>query len=460
MVEEEQTFPDEMTLRFKKRMDLKGGENSHLKADFLALVDSDGKFRDQCYYAKEHDVGLRVREPGYTNVGDMSASLRAAIGLGEIYAGTDSPHIALSSKHTRLVAIAKGRTQLEALIKTIAGDLNSPFGGFFGFNTPIERETAEFLGNEDIFFEGIVAPDYNKGCVGLLTRPADNTKNRFLIKYGNMDRNMLNTFGCNLQPVVGGLLRQSREPIFDPRKECAVVTGNKGNSDINSLDSRIIDDIGFAGNAAIYISSNLVFFVIDGAIAGLGDGCGARTIAAEKSRLMLERSAYAALSREAQELEGADKLWDRVLYDTPFRRENFLGLRLPRHRLVLLSDAFYPKIDGFIESAGIDRTNPQFQARAVRYSEKEHGVNVEKTFIPKRDNFDSQYDSSLIPEVIVQPGGSLGDKLTIPMAEEYGVKMVFTMTPEVYDKYVRKEKINGRTPTGRRFFGHFPMSPS
>jgi AICAR transformylase/IMP cyclohydrolase PurH len=276
----------------------------------------------------------------------------------------------------------------------------------------------------------------------------DKHKNRFLIKTGEVLPSQLNPLGFNLQPVsCGYFLKQGLEPRFNVRKEAVVVTGNNEDSRVETLDAGLLDDINFAGNAAIYLASNLVFFVHDGAVAGLGDGCGARTVAAEKARRMLEVSAYAALSENSRDL------WDRVLFDTPFTKEDFKGVVKMPLRLTAFSDAFYPKLDGFVETAGVDRIHPSFSERKVVYRDKIGGVEQDVTFIPKRDNYNLNYDRDLIPAVVVQPGGSAGDKVVNPIAEQFGVKMVFTMTPQQYERYRAGEK----GVTGRRFFGHIIM---
>jgi AICAR transformylase/IMP cyclohydrolase PurH len=437
-------------IRLEQLMKLKGGENSHLNAYLMAAVDEDGKLLGGKDIRTDIvDLGAKERLPGWTNIGDISACLRTSIGLNEVYKESKTPHIAVASKHTRPVVIANGKTQLEAAKKAIAGDLNSPFGGFWGFNKPLDYDTAKFL--DRMFIEGVLAPEFEKGVPGLLkdTSKISNHKNRFILQTGYLSPSDIDVFGYSLQPVAFGyFIKQDREKLYDARKEAVVITGNKGNSDINSLDDKLIEDINFAGNAAIYLASNLVFFAHNGAIAGLGDGCGARTVAAEKARNMLEKSAYAALSGNS------DRLWDAVLYDTPFKREDFDDIEMPL-RLTAFSDAFFPKIDGFVETSGIDRKQMDFGARDVQYNEKENGVAVQKTFIPKRNNYDPDYDPGLIPAVVVQPGGSLGDKQIIPIAEDYGIKMVFTMTPEMGKRYLAGEKPR---PTGRRFFGHIIMS--
>lgn len=438
------------TLRLEEVMKLKGGENRHLSADLLAAVGEDGKPIGGDFYTEDMDKGAKARKPGWTNIGDMGACLRTSVNLGKVYGDTTTPHIAVASKHTSPVIIAKGKTQLEAAIKAIAGDLNSPFGGFWAFNTPLEYETAAFL--DRVFLEGIMAPEIDDRAAEMLkdTSKVSAHKNRFLVETGYLKPSDVDVFAQSLQPVARGyFLRQSREQPYGVEKEAVVVTGNNGNIDINSLDIKMLDNIEFAGNAAIYLSSNLVFFVHNGAIAGLGDGCGARTVAAEKGRRMLEVSAYAALSTDT------DEKWESVLYDTPFTREDFAGIEMPL-RLVGFSDAFFPKLDGFVETYGIDRIREEFGARQVRYTERDSVTkeDVEKTFIPKRNNFDPDYDRGLIPQVIVQPGGSLGDKLVLPMAEEYGIKMIFTMDYRTHADYVAGKS----GATGRRFFGHIIMS--
>lgn len=138
-----------------------------------------------------------------------------------------------------------------------------------------------------------------------------------------------------------------------------------------------------------------------------------------------------------------------VLYDTPFKRDDFEEFIDQVKKInVGFSDAFYPKLDGFIETAGIDRVDKIFQDKGFKYKENEE----EKVFIPKRNNFNESYNHALLPEVIVQPGGSIGDKLVLPLAEKYNIKMVFTMSPDVYNEY--NEKGAGKGISGRRFFSH------
>ena len=431
-------------MAMEKILDLKGGENSHLGSQLYMDIE-EGK----PLYSPEDDLGQQARLPGWTNIGDFSACLRTSVGLHGVYKDSNTSYLVVASKHTRPVILAKGRTQLEAVVKAVAGDVNSPFGGVWALNTELEYETAQFL--DKVFLEAVMAPSYEPGSAEMLKDSSEigSHKNRFLIRTGNLTTTDIDSFGYSLQPVAqGNYLRQDREKPFNIREEAVLVRRKKHeDASIEQLGEQMLDDIEFAGNVAIYLSSNLVFYVQDGAIAGLGDGCGARVVAARKARGMLEDSVYAALSADR------DDEWERVLYGTPFTREDFEGRIKTSLNLVAFSDAFFPKPDGYVETSGIDRINPKFGNREFTYRKGK------KIFVPKRNNFDLGYDSALIPKVVVQPGGCMGDALVKRMAREHKIPLVFTMTPEQYELYRHKkpDPKTGKTPTGRRFFGHIIM---
>ena len=86
---------------------LKAGENNHLKAELFTAVDENENPIGKDLYSGVADLGAKVRKPGWTNIGDISACLRTSIGLGEIYKNSKTPHIAVASKHTRPVVVAR-----------------------------------------------------------------------------------------------------------------------------------------------------------------------------------------------------------------------------------------------------------------------------------------------------------------------------------------------------------------
>ena len=149
MADEQPEKPYDLALFLKRSGNLKGGDNSHLSARAFHIVDEQGKRIPKQVSAFDfEDLGHKVREYGTTNVGDIRASLRATVCLGERYEGE---HLVVNSKHTRPVIAAKGETQMQAVIKALAGDVNSPFGGIWSFSHPLEYNTAVFLNR--IFME-------------------------------------------------------------------------------------------------------------------------------------------------------------------------------------------------------------------------------------------------------------------------------------------------------------------
>ena len=191
---------------------------------------------------------------------------------------------------------------------------------------------------------------------------------------------------------------------------------------------------------AKHLNSNLVFFWRDGALVGLGDGCGQRYAAAAKGRMMMEDSPYGAWAK------GTDDAWERALYGTPFTRDQFEAVIKPNKKLIGFSDAFYPFPDGYIETAGIDRTQPEFKDGRITLKTKK-GKDME--VILHRVNHNPEYSRKLITDMVIHPGSSVNDHLTLQLAERFRIPIVFTMTPDTFKKYQAGEKVEGR-----RFFGH------
>jgi len=442
----DRTAQDYMVLIAQKRGKLKGGDNGHLGAESWNLVGLDGKPLASSMFDFE-DLGHKQRDMGTTNVGDGRAVLRAAVCIGEFY---DSEQVVVNSKHTRPVVVAKGETQLEAVIKSLAADPNSPFGGIWAFSKPLELETARFLNK--VFMEGVIAPDYEAGAAELLkdTNKANdpnnrrNHANRFIYKTGQLTRSDVEVLSAQI--LGADMITQDYDRPFTIRGNSFVASGNKGNRDLESLDSKIVDSMQFGAVVAPHLNSNLVFYLAGDAVAGLGDGCGARFVAAMKGRLMLEMSVYSALkSRD-------DMDWKRALYDTPFTRDEFESVLDPNLPIVGFSDAFYPKPDGWIETAGVDRVRTEFKNGVYAHT----GRRGDQEVLLHKVNLVPSGEYPLVASAIIQPGGSFpGDIYTNEMADKFGVPTVVAIDPKEADAYFKALDNKGKgMPKGHRFFTH------
>ena len=268
-------------------------------------------------------------------------------------------------KHTTPCGLAVGETLLDAYRKALRTDPTSAFGGIISVNRPIDKATAEVMG--ELFVECIVAPRYDadalevlqrKKNVRLLTYPgiaaplpnepasgawaklpeADRASGRFLAEHGRRP------LAFSYRSVYGGLLVQSPPvpPFYlDEDAGWTVASGR-------APTAAEADDLRFAWAAAFGVKSNAIVLCRDGATLGIGAG--------QMSRVDSSRIAVLKAGDQKLSLRGA----------------------------VLASDAFFPFRDGVDAAAAAGVT------------------------------------------AIVQPGGSVRDEEVIAAANEHGIAMVFT----------------------------------
>ena len=126
---------------------LRYGENPHQRGFFFGNFDR--------YFDK-----LQGKEISYNNLQDIEAAV-------SLISEFSAPTFAIL-KHTNACGIASRGTLIEAWQAALAGDPVSAFGGILVTNTPIDRETAQEI--DKIFFEVIIAPDYDNAAMEYLTR--------------------------------------------------------------------------------------------------------------------------------------------------------------------------------------------------------------------------------------------------------------------------------------------------
>ncbi len=134
---------------------LRYGENPHQKGIFYG--DLSAMF-DQ----------IHGKEISYNNLLDINA----AVDLIDEFKGETTFAIL---KHNNACGLASRPTLLEAWKDALAGDPVSAFGGVLITNTPVDRATAEEINK--LFFEVIIAPDYDVDALQILTQK----KNRIIL---------------------------------------------------------------------------------------------------------------------------------------------------------------------------------------------------------------------------------------------------------------------------------------
>ena len=171
---------------------LRYGENPHQKGyfygDFEAMFDQ-----------------IHGKEISYNNLLDINA----AVDLIDEFEETTFAVL----KHNNACGLASRETLLEAWNDALAGDPVSAFGGVLITNRAIDKETAEEINK--IFFEVIIAPDYDVNALEILTQK----KNRIILvrKETEMPRQQYRS-------VLNGVLVQDRDLKTETAEDCKTAT--------------------------------------------------------------------------------------------------------------------------------------------------------------------------------------------------------------------------------------------
>ena len=189
-------FDGEKGSMFRKAINhpksLRYGENPHQKGyfygDFEAMFDQ-----------------IHGKEISYNNLLDINA----AVDLIDEFEDTTFAIL----KHNNACGLASRDTLLEAWTDALAGDPVSAFGGVLITNRAIDKATAEEINK--IFFEVIIAPDYDVNALEILTQK----KNRIILvrKETEMPRQQYRS-------VLNGVLVQDRDLKTETPEDCKPVT--------------------------------------------------------------------------------------------------------------------------------------------------------------------------------------------------------------------------------------------
>ena len=251
-------FPDLLALQFRKRLDLRYGENPHQSAAFYVATDSQGA-----------SVGsasqLQGKELSYNNLADADTALECVRQFG-------GPACVIV-KHANPCGVAVAGTPREAYDRAFRTDPTSAFGGIIALNRPLDGETARII-VERQFVEVIVAPSVEPEAREACARK-ENV--RLLVTGGLAPSNTR----FEIRSLNGGLLLQTRDTGLVKREQLEVVTKR-------APSPAELDDLLFAWTVCKYVKSNAIVFAKDGMTVGIGAGQMSRVvstrIAAMKAR--------------------------------------------------------------------------------------------------------------------------------------------------------------------------------
>lgn len=212
---------------------LRYGENPHQKGVFFG--DFNSLFEQ-----------LQGKEISYNNLLDIDAAVN-------LMADFDDVTFAIL-KHNNACGVASRPTVLEAWKDALAGDPVSAFGGVLITNAVLDRATAEEINK--IFFEVIIAPDYDTDALEILTQK----KNRIILVQKNAK---LPT--RQVRSVLNGVLVQDKDLKVEGAEDMKTVTKK-------APTASEIEDMIFANKIVKHSKSNSIVLAKNKQLCASGVG--------------------------------------------------------------------------------------------------------------------------------------------------------------------------------------------
>ncbi len=240
-LEKGESLPDRLSLFYRKKSDLRYGENPHQSAALYKPL-----------YSKQDNTSeprqLWGKEMSYNNYIDV-------ISAAELIREFTEPTVAFI-KHTNPCGIASRATLREAFIRALAGDPLSAFGGIISANRAIDLETAEEIHKS--FYECIIAPDYSDEALKVLQKK----KNLRILQ--NMS-NIEEIAKTEVKFLPFGILIQDKD-IIDLKMNKLVSAGARE----PEIEERT--DLFFAWKVVKHVKSNAIVYVRNRELLGVGAG--------------------------------------------------------------------------------------------------------------------------------------------------------------------------------------------
>jgi phosphoribosylaminoimidazolecarboxamide formyltransferase / IMP cyclohydrolase len=241
-------FPELLSLQFRKRLDLRYGENPHQQAAFYVAGDVQGPSTGSASQ-------LQGRELSYNNVADADTAFECVRQFA-------SPACVIV-KHVNPAGVAVAASLREAYDRAFRTDPTSAFGGIIAFNQLLDGATARAV-LERQFVELLIVPAADAEAREACARK-DNV--RLLVTGGLAPSNSR----FDLRSVNGGLLVQTRDTGMVAREALQVVTKR-------APTHEELDDLMFAWQVCKFVKSNAIVFARDRATIGIGAGQMSRVV--------------------------------------------------------------------------------------------------------------------------------------------------------------------------------------
>ena len=242
-------FPDLLAPGFRKRQELRYGENPHQAAAFYA---------DPLYAGASIATALQLqgKELSYNNIADSDTAI-------ECVRQFDGAACVIV-KHANPCGVAAADSLRDAYLRAYEPDTTSAFGGIIAFNRPLDPKTAAAI-LERQFVEVIAAPSCEPRALAVLA----GKQNIRVLETGPLAGAA--PAAAELKSVAGGLLAQSRDDGAVGAADLAIVTRR-------APAAAELADLLFAWRVCKFVKSNAIVFAKDGRTVGIGAGQSSRVV--------------------------------------------------------------------------------------------------------------------------------------------------------------------------------------
>ena len=272
-------FPRTINLQFKKRQEMRYGENPHQRASFYVEKD-----------VKEASVSsveqLQGKELSYNNIADTDAAL-------ECVKSFDAPACVIV-KHANPCGVAIAESPVQAYELAFQTDPTSAFGGIIALNRELDAVTAKKITDQQ-FTEVIIAPSASKEALEITSEK----KNVRVLTCGQWQKQR--TTELDYKRVNSGLLVQEKDIHSITIKDLQIVSEREPSQDE-------IRDLMFAWRVARYVKYNAIVYCKNNQTIGIGAG--------HMSRIYSAKIAAIKASDEGLEVRGSVMASDAFF---PFR---------------------------------------------------------------------------------------------------------------------------------------------
>jgi phosphoribosylaminoimidazolecarboxamide formyltransferase/IMP cyclohydrolase len=234
-------LPQIQRFEFKKKYNLRYGENPHQKA----AIYSDTSSGEEGFVNSEV---LGGKELSFNNFLDMEAAYSTVCSFKE--------PASCVVKHVSPCGAALDENPQNAFKKAFRCDSLSAFGGIVGFNRGVDDITAKAVSDAG-FLECIVAPAFSKGALDILRKK----KNLRLVKM----KAKISSGHFDFKRISGGVLIQETDQKDAAREDLKFVTKKKPTP-------KQIDDLLFAFKICRFAKSNTIVLAKNSETLGIGTG--------------------------------------------------------------------------------------------------------------------------------------------------------------------------------------------